>query len=128
VPRLSEFYGIAIYVYFAGHDVGHPARHLRWRQLGAHDPLDRSRRPLGPRTADATRLRPVLGRDTDRDRAVWPDRGGRHCEHVVDNGPGRADPHLGFVQWAAVSSIILARWQPVPRQATELTETAPIRG
>ncbi|MDH4119658.1 MAG: DUF998 domain-containing protein [Acidimicrobiia bacterium] len=37
-------------------------------------------------------------------------------------------PIFGFVQWAAVSSIILARWQPVPRQATELTATAPMRG
>jgi len=33
-------------------------------------------------------------------------------------------PIFGFVQWAAVSSIILARWQPVPRQATE---AAPVR-
>jgi hypothetical protein len=33
-------------------------------------------------------------------------------------------PIFGFVQWAAVSSIILARWQAVPRQATV---AAPVR-
>lgn len=32
-------------------------------------------------------------------------------------------PIFGFVQWAAVSSLVLVRWQPVPRQAAA-TETA----
>lgn len=34
-------------------------------------------------------------------------------------------PIFGFVQWAAVSSFILARWRPAPRQATEDARVSP---